>query len=310
MDDQNGHVIDGTARARQWRRSRSEAPAGDEADGRPRSDAPKNIAGSLLVPAEMLSRAPVVDKPANGHAATRTSGAVANDSTSTSVDERIHRNPFLARDAECAESRSKSSRRRGTAIALAGSIRSYATRLSSALRPVPRLLAGWASWRLALVLGTVGAAAAIVVVIAGGSGPGHRVSTGKVPALASAPRKQALTIADEPFPQRTASSDHVIHRARRGHKNRIIRTHRRSHIATKPVVVAARYTPTTSNSGSYTPSASTPSYASSGSGSVAAQSASRSAGGTTSSSSTSGSSQPAFGQNGTLGPGRGAPGTQ
>ena len=61
MDDQNGHVIDGTARARQWRRSRSEAPAGDEADGRPRSDAPKNIAGSLLVPAEMLSRASTVE---------------------------------------------------------------------------------------------------------------------------------------------------------------------------------------------------------------------------------------------------------
>ena len=308
MDDQHGHVIDGTARARQWRRARSATPAADEAESRPRSDAPKNIAGSLLVPAEMLSRASAVDEPAKGHATTRTPATGA--SASTSVDERMHRNPFLAPDAECAESRSKSSRTRGSAIALAGSIRSSAARLSSPLHSVSRLVARWGSWRQALVLGTVGAAAAIVVVVAGGSGPAHHVSTGKVPALASAPSKQALSIADDPFPQRTASSDHVIHRARRGHKNRIIRTHRRSHIATKPVVVAARYTPTTSNSGSYTPSASTPTYASSESGSSAAQSASRSAGGTTSSSSTSGGSQPAFGQNGTLGPGRGAPGTQ
>jgi hypothetical protein len=237
----------------------------------------------------------------------RTPSAGAN--ASTSVDERKHRNPFLAPDAECAESRSKVSRTRGSAIALAGSIRSSAARLSSPLRPVSRLVAGWASWRLATVLGTVGAAAAIVVVIAGGSGPRHRLSTGKVPALASAPSKQALSIADGPFPQRTASRDHVIHRTRHGHKTRTIRRHRRSHAATKPVVVAARYTPTTSNPVTYTPSTSTPSYASSGSGSVAAQSASGSAGQTTSRS-TSGNSQPAFGQNGTLGPGRGAPGTQ
>ena len=54
MDDQQGNVIDGTARARQWRLARS--PARAESDGaEARSDAPKSIAGSLLVPADMLS---------------------------------------------------------------------------------------------------------------------------------------------------------------------------------------------------------------------------------------------------------------
>src|SRR5947209_6317637 len=57
MDDQNGNVIDGTERARQWRRSRSKADRAGDPASEARSAAPKSIASSLLVPAEMLEGA-------------------------------------------------------------------------------------------------------------------------------------------------------------------------------------------------------------------------------------------------------------
>jgi hypothetical protein len=55
MDEEQRKVIDGTARARQWRRSRQQpsAPDGD----RPHSEAPKRIAASLLVPSNILDGA-------------------------------------------------------------------------------------------------------------------------------------------------------------------------------------------------------------------------------------------------------------
>ena len=57
MEREPENVIDGTARAHQWRRSPSttvdDGPDGAEA----RSDAPKSIAGSLLVPVELLTEA-------------------------------------------------------------------------------------------------------------------------------------------------------------------------------------------------------------------------------------------------------------
>ena len=56
MDDQQGHVIDGTARARQWRRSKPKTGSAPDAP-ETRSDAPKSFAGSLLVPADMLPAA-------------------------------------------------------------------------------------------------------------------------------------------------------------------------------------------------------------------------------------------------------------
>jgi hypothetical protein len=65
MDDQHGNVIDGTERARQWRRSRPKSRATDDPT-ETRADAPKSIAGSLLVPAEMLSSAVSVAEQVNG----------------------------------------------------------------------------------------------------------------------------------------------------------------------------------------------------------------------------------------------------
>jgi hypothetical protein len=52
MDEESGKVIDGTARAREWRRPRPKSTA--DADGvQPHSEAPKSIAASLLVPDEV-----------------------------------------------------------------------------------------------------------------------------------------------------------------------------------------------------------------------------------------------------------------
>jgi hypothetical protein len=52
MDEESGKVIDGTARAREWRRPRPKASA--DTDGvQPHSEAPKSIAASLLVPDDM-----------------------------------------------------------------------------------------------------------------------------------------------------------------------------------------------------------------------------------------------------------------
>ena len=100
MDDLQGNVIDGTARARQWRLARSRARA--ESDGgEARSDAPKSIAGSLLVPADMLS----IGVPGN-HAG----GGAESDATAVPTSPNVavtqvpqngtaHQNPFLVPDA-------------------------------------------------------------------------------------------------------------------------------------------------------------------------------------------------------------------
>ncbi len=66
MDDQQGNVIDGTARARQWRRSKPKTGSAPEAP-EARSDAPKSFAGSLLVPADMLPPAFPPDEHLNGN---------------------------------------------------------------------------------------------------------------------------------------------------------------------------------------------------------------------------------------------------
>jgi hypothetical protein len=99
MDDQQGKLIDGTARARQWRRSRPKSRAA--ADGTEvRSDAPKSIAASLLVPAEMLE--PGAPPTSSGAPAPRDCHSVlTTESPSLLVPEdhlraADHVNPFLA----------------------------------------------------------------------------------------------------------------------------------------------------------------------------------------------------------------------
>jgi hypothetical protein len=114
MDDQQGNVIDGTARARQWRGSQSK-PARAEGEGAAaRSDAPKSIAGSLLVPAGMLPVASPGDQRPNGDWQSRTleqpprHGAVTADTASD--EETVRQNPFLVPEAAAAASAGRGTR--------------------------------------------------------------------------------------------------------------------------------------------------------------------------------------------------------
>lgn len=80
MEDESGKLIDGTARARQWRRSRSASARAE--DPETRSAAPKSIAASLLVPAEMLGPA-------------ASPGSDAAHIASATDEASAHINPFL-----------------------------------------------------------------------------------------------------------------------------------------------------------------------------------------------------------------------
>ena len=133
MDDEPGHVIDGTERASQWRRSRSTAPAGEQAD-EPRSEAPKSIASSLLVPADLvqttIAESNATAAPGEGLVER---GGVPSEHEGASSDSPTarpeHRNPFLAQqsaDAVASHGKSGPSRRDRVwagAIAVAGGAR-------------------------------------------------------------------------------------------------------------------------------------------------------------------------------------------
>ena len=109
MDDQQGHVIDGTARARQWRRSKAKArPAPDATETR--SDAPKSFAGSLLVPADMLSEAIAPDGPSTDGEQARAAGPPepTHASDRASAEAGAQQNPFLVPDTARVPNRSTS----------------------------------------------------------------------------------------------------------------------------------------------------------------------------------------------------------
>ena len=99
MDDQQGNVIDGTERARQWRRSRSKAAPENPGDGQGRSDAPKSIAASLLVPADMLEATLVVADEASvaAKAPSRDEEGEGPARPPANTEQRV--NPFLLPDA-------------------------------------------------------------------------------------------------------------------------------------------------------------------------------------------------------------------
>ena len=134
MDDQQENVFDVTARARQRRRSRPPAPSGKDAEG-PRSDAPKSIAGSLLVPAEMLAGSLPADQPAAGNEQAALPRGAATAVDGASAAERSRRNPFLVPPAECEaaslEVRALAGDHRGARAT--GRVDAHAPRLSSAV---------------------------------------------------------------------------------------------------------------------------------------------------------------------------------
>jgi hypothetical protein len=115
------------------------------------------------------------------------------------------------------------------------------------------------------------------------------------------PESGSLAAASNPFAQQAAARDRASHRVRRVRAHPGVGPHRRPRPASKHATVAARYTPP-SDAGSSPLRSATPSYAGAAPTAVSSQPAPSSGGGATSSSS-SGSSRPAFGENGTLGPG-------
>src|SRR5581483_72444 len=111
MDEESGKVIDGTARARHWRRSQPKSTAqADSAENH--FEAPKSIAASLLVPPAMLDGEqppPLAYEPANGNGG---GSSPPLDRTSPAAG---HRNLFLSPDAAVPAPPSRRSTRVSTA---------------------------------------------------------------------------------------------------------------------------------------------------------------------------------------------------
>lgn len=320
MDDQQGNVIDGTARARQWRGSQSK-PARAEGEGAAaRSDAPKSIAGSLLVPADMLPAALSVQGQGDGDAESRgterppRSGPLSRDTDLS--DDNLHENPFLAPEAAgpvSAGRRARPAHRRIAAL-LTRSVGVLNAR--RALSRAPRGLVARHRHRMGalrltglVVVVLAVAAIAFTAVILTQAHPAHRSLAAAVHSGGSARSPSALESGPfaaeaNPFGRRRSAREPASHRARRVRAHRASQRHTRPRPAKKTSVVQARYTPPASTGGASAPASDTPSYASSGSAAAPAQpAASASSNSAASSNSSSTSSRPAFGHNGILGPG-------
>ncbi len=142
MDEEQGKVIDVTARARQWRGSRSR-PSPEADSDEARSNAPKSLASSLLVPAEMLEGALApppgeVASPPSDERGVERQGAEGEEPGAVSLavggDDR---NPFLSPGAAIIEQppRRRKFRSRGVLRSMGRDL----ARLRGALRsPDPR----------------------------------------------------------------------------------------------------------------------------------------------------------------------------
>jgi hypothetical protein len=112
MDDRHGNVIDGTVRARHWRGSKSKThPTADETGAR--SDAPKSFAGSLLVPAEMLTAAQPEERFGRAEQSRTSPISASADVGETGAVPAAtggHQNPFLVADAAQATPRVRPAR--------------------------------------------------------------------------------------------------------------------------------------------------------------------------------------------------------
>ena len=263
MDDQQGHVIDGTARARQWRRSKAKAGSAPDAP-ETRSDAPKSFAGSLLVPADMLPAAFAPDERLNeneqGRAAAPPPRADADAGDRASAETGAHQNPFLVPEAARVEPRPRSTRRRMIAALLASprgliSARRGSSRPLRRLAAMPRWLGELRLTRL-LALAALTGAVVVTAVIATRPNAAHPSSASALGATGplATPERGSLTAASNPFAQQAAARDKApSHRVRPVRAHRTVATHRRPRPARKPAVVPARYTPPTSDSGSSAP---------------------------------------------------------
>jgi hypothetical protein len=321
MDDQQGEVIDGTARASQWRRSRSKAARPSDERAQDRSDAPKSIAASLLVPADMLPAPLPSDRQLNRDEQSRASERSPDPEPVTperaSSEDTRHQNPFLVAEAAGAATAGQGAgpaHRRLTAALLTRSADVMQARRK--LSRAPRGPAGVHRRRLdavrlagpVVVVLAVGAVALTAVILTQSqpthpspvqAGPSDGSATSRNP-LESGPFAAKANPSGRPQPAR----GHASTGERRVRAHRASVKHNRPRPAIKAAAVPARYTPPASSQGTSAPAAPTQSYASSGSAAAPAQpAASAGASDTTSASSSSTSSRPPFGQDGILGPG-------
>jgi hypothetical protein len=131
MEREPENVIDGTARAHQWRRSRSTMVDDGPDGGQARSDAPKSIAASLLVPVELLTDAAPLEQapPHAGRSADH--GRADRAPGDARLAPTAHENPFLVPEAAAPDNSSaqrrrvRVTRRVGAAFAAIGSPRRW-----------------------------------------------------------------------------------------------------------------------------------------------------------------------------------------
>ena len=305
MDDQSGKVIDGTARARHWRRSQTETRP-DDRDTEVRSDAPKGFAASLLVPADMLDGVPAdiadLSTAATVSAQDGTSEEDGRGAEGASADAPEHRNPFLMPEAEAAVTRAQARRRFGRfgRRAVIARLVAWPAFLTRPVAGRPRAIR-----RGLLALVAVSGCAAVVTAIAvhagthAGSGPMQ--STQSATAIASLERLAGTSLHVTLRPAQRSRN-----RASKPHTDRVGRRRNHPALVPRPTAVAARYTtPPTRTSG--TTSTSAPAVQG---GSTTSSSGSSAAGSTASSTPSASSSRTArhapaqaFGAGGVLGPG-------
>ena len=305
IDEEQGNVIDGTARTRQWRRLRQKPPREPDASEL-RSDAPKSIAASLLVPAEMLDVPPATPPgpplSRNGQPGTATSVAERGSApdTGATFDSVSHRNLFLSPDAAVVGSPSQPSRHKPTAALRF--IKGALARLrgvSEIQAWRPRLTLPRARY-LAAALSLVAVVALAAELVAHSHTTSTRLAHGSVgtESVAGLDRLRATVLSAL---TRAVAIEHAAGRPRatrpRPARRRQAHKPRRAHSA----ITTAAATPVTSG---YTPPPSTGSAASSStsSSSVGSGTAAPSTS-TAQPSSASGGSTSAFGSSGALGPG-------
>jgi hypothetical protein len=307
MDDQSGKVIDGTARARHWRRSQTETRA-DDRDTEVRSDAPKGFAASLLVPADMLDGVPAdiadLSTAATVSAQDGTSEEDGRGAEGASAEAPEHRNPFLMPEAEAAVMRVPTKRGFGR-----WTTRAVITRRIAWPALLTRPLAGrpHATRRGLLAVVAVSACAAVVTDVAVHIGAPSRSrptqSTKSAAAIASLDRLSGTSLHITLRPTQRSRT-----RPSKPRSNRVSRRHSHPTAVSQATAVAARYTPPLTRPGG---AASTSASTVEG-GSTTSSAAASGAGSTTSPVSTASSSEPtahrhsptqAFGASGALGPG-------
>jgi hypothetical protein len=311
MDEEHGKVIDGTARTRQWRRSRSKAPL--DAEGGPPSEAPKSIASSLLVPADMLDGAlrPAPDGRSL-QAPNRAEGAPvveARDATTVEQETTVGdaENLFLAPDAAVVAPQGQQSPR----------IRAAAVRLARAaaaqLRAPRRIRLSWPRFDtrrhrvIGATLAVFGVMAGVAALVISSESSSMSRSAGRTGSVVEfdLPKATVVTAVGR-FLAAAPTAMHLRPAAARRTRNRMTRKHSKphKHARAHAVLASARSTPASS---SYTPHAPVTTVSSSGSSSSGVSTSSGSTAPVNTHAaqhaSSSGGSTNAFGSAGALGPG-------